>query len=167
MQYYQPSDEHLFVGDPMPFFHDGVYHFYYLIDPDHHQANNRIGGAQVAHASTRDLVNWALHPLAIPTGPAGSYDQYTICTGSAFFHEGTTYFWYATRMVPEGGDYSSHTQHVCLATSTDGVHFEKDPGHPIIDADAHLQARHFRDPHQDTKSAFFTGNLCRTLGEPC
>jgi len=130
----------------MPFFHDGVFHLYYLLDEDHHQARGKLGGHQVAHASSRDLANWEHHPIAIPTGPPGSCDHHTICTGSPFFHDGTYYFWYATRTVPEGGELADQTQHVCLATSTDGIHFEKDPGNPVIEAAPHLQARHFRDP---------------------
>jgi sucrose-6-phosphate hydrolase SacC (GH32 family) len=91
-------------------------------------------------------VDWNHHPLAIPTGPPGACDEHTICTGAPFFHDGVYYFWYATRMVPEGGSYADHTQHVCLATSSDGIHFEKDPGNPILDAAPSLRARHFRDP---------------------
>ena len=167
MQYYQPSDEHLFFGDPMPFFHDGVFHLYYLLDADHHQANRTLGGAQVAHASSRDLVNWEHHPLAIPTGPPGACDQYTICTGSPFVHDGTWYFWYATRMVPEGGAFADHTQHVCLATGTDGIHFEKDPGNPILHANDRLRARHFRDPvvFRDSDTGLFHMLVTSQLAE--
>ncbi|HIC17739.1 TPA: hypothetical protein EYO77_06470, partial [Candidatus Poribacteria bacterium] len=65
MQYFKPSDP-FFVGDCMPFFHQGEFRLYYLLDENHHQSLGGLGGHQWAHASSTDLVNWDHHPLAIP-----------------------------------------------------------------------------------------------------
>ena len=64
MQYFKPEGDS-FVGDCMPFFHDGVFHLYYLLDRGHHRERGGLGGHQWAHASSRDLVHWEHHPLAI------------------------------------------------------------------------------------------------------
>ena len=84
MQYFKPPGD-FFVGDCMPFFHAGVFHLYYLLDEQHHQALQGLGGHQWAHASTTDLVNWQHHPLALPITAA---TEGSICTGTVFFHDG-------------------------------------------------------------------------------
>ena len=114
LQYFKPQGSY-FVGDCMPFYHDGTFRLFYLLDENHHAARDGLGGHQWAQASSQDLVHWQQHPLAIPI----TQDREgSICTGSVFFHEGTYYGFYATRM-------RDHTQHLSLAASRDGIHFEK------------------------------------------
>ena len=135
MQYYKPEG-HFFVGDCMPFSHNGVFHLFFLLDENHHQGNGGLGGHQWAHVSTRDLVKWTHHPLALPlTEPW----EGSICTGSAFFHDGLYYAFYAVRKP-------DRTQHLCLATSRDGVAFEKRKNNPFLSAPAGYRADDFRDP---------------------
>ena len=92
-----------FVGDCMPFFHDGTFHLYYLLDEDHHRARNGYGGHQWAHAASDDLIHWRHYPLAVPVGDEGEYDYLSICTGSTFYHDGVYYAFYATRRLAEDG----------------------------------------------------------------
>jgi hypothetical protein len=87
MQYFRP-DGNFFVGDCMPFFHDGTFRLYYLVDEAHHEALGGLGGHQWEQASTEDLVHWKHHPLAIPITEER---EGSICTGSVFFHKGTYY----------------------------------------------------------------------------
>ena len=134
MQYFQPVGG-FFVGDCMPFFHDGTFRLYYLLDEGHHQARGGLGGHQWAQASTRDLVHWDHHPLAIPLTEA---HEGSICTGSVFFHEGVYHAFYATRR-------RDGTEHLSLAVSRDGVHFHKARPDLAL-APAGYQPRHFRDP---------------------
>jgi hypothetical protein len=136
MQYYKPADPHLFVGDCMPFWHDGVFHLYYLLDEGHHSALDGLGGHQWAHASTTDLRQWTHHPLALPIteGWEGS-----ICTGSVFCHEGTWYAFYATRN-------RERKEHLSVARSADGIHFEKTEPNPFFVQPSGYAPRHFRDP---------------------
>ncbi|MEZ4668119.1 MAG: hypothetical protein R3E39_09400 [Anaerolineae bacterium] len=135
MQYFKPADPY-FVGDCMPFFHAGVFHLYYLLDENHHAALGGLGGHQWAHASTTDLVHWTHHPLAIPI----THDwEGSICTGSTFFHEGTYYGFYATRM-------RDRTQHLSVATSTDGIHFQKTEPNPYASPPPDINPYDYRDP---------------------
>lgn len=136
MQYWDPGHDR-FVGDCMPFWHDGVYHLYYLLDEGHHQALGGLGGHQWAHASTRDLVHWTHHPLAIPR----THDwEGSICTGSVIHHGDTYYGFYATRM-------RDHTQHLAYATSADGVHYGKQEPNPLASPPAGYSPYHCRDPY--------------------
>ena len=135
MQYFKPENENQFVGDCMPFFHDGTYHLYYLLDEEHHCALGGLGGHQWAHASSTDLVHWTHHPLAIPITEDW---EGSICTGSTFFHEGTYYGFYATRT-------RQRKQHLSLAVSQDGVNFRKTVPNLASPPEGY-SAYHYRDP---------------------
>lgn len=115
-QYYAPKQGEYNVGDCMPFFHDGVFHAYFLKDRHSHQSKWRLGAHQFAHISSRDLLHWETHPLAVPiTHPW----EGSICTGSFLYAKGKYYAFYAVRM----SDYTSAK--LSWATSVDGIHFEK------------------------------------------
>lgn len=135
MQYFTPAGG-VFAGDCMPFFHDGVFHLYYLRDEQHHQALGGLGGHQWAHASTRDLVHWTHHPLAIPITEKR---EGSICTGSVFYHAGTYYGFYATRT-------RDRTQHLSLAISRDGILFDKVEPNPLASPPPAYSPYHYRDP---------------------
>ena len=135
MQYFRPTGD-FFVGDCMPFYHDSVFHLYYLLDESHHQSKGGLGAHQWAHATTRDLVHWEHHPLALPITRDW---EGSICTGSVLHHEGTYYAFYATRMP-------DWTQHLCVATSADGIRFEKSPANPFASPAAGYAPQHYRDP---------------------
>lgn len=134
-QYFTPDGPY-FVGDCMPFWHDGVFHLYWLLDEDHHRGGGGLGYHQWAHASTRDLVHWEHHPLAL--GIDADWEG-SICTGSLLWHEGTYYAFYAVRRP----DWS---QHFHLATSPDGVHFTKLGPEPMLSPPEGYAPEHFRDP---------------------
>jgi sucrose-6-phosphate hydrolase SacC (GH32 family) len=135
MQYFRPGGD-FFAGDAMPFFHDGVFHLFYLLDENHHQAKGGLGGHQWAHATTTDLAHWTQHPLALPI--TESFEG-SICTGSLFYHAGTYYAFYATRRL-------DRTQHLSLATSRDGIHFQKTAPNPLASPGAGYSPNHYRDP---------------------
>jgi beta-fructofuranosidase len=135
VQYYRPGGP-FYVGDCMPFFHEDTFHLYYLLDENHHQAKAGLGAHQWAHASTRDLVRWEHHPLAIGITEER---EGSICTGSTFYHDGTFYGYYATRML-------DRTQHLSLATSSDGIHFEKQLPNPFASPPQGYSPYDYRDP---------------------
>src|SRR5262249_14599124 len=136
MQYFKPSATEQFAGDCMPFFHDGTFHLFYLLDESHHAALGGLGGHQWAHTTTTDLINWTHHPLAI----AITQDwECSICTGSTFFHDGTFYGFYATRKA-------DWTQHLGLATSKDGIAFHKTLPNPLASPSRGYNPLHYRDP---------------------
>lgn len=146
MQYFKP-DGIYFVGDCMPFFQDGVFHFYYLLDENHHHGKNGLGGHQWAHASTSDLRHWKHHPLAIAITEER---EASICTGSVFYHDGLYRGYYATRMM-------DGTEHLSVATSTDGIHFEKTQPNPFASPGEGYAPRAYRDPFvfQDERTGLF------------
>jgi len=135
MQYFKPGNENQFVGDCMPFFHDGTYHLYYLLDGGHHGALGGLGGHRWAHVSSTDLVHWTHHPMAIPITEDW---EGSICTGSTFFHEGTYYGFYATRT-------RERKQHLSLAVSGDGVSFQKTVPNLASPPEGY-SPYHYRDP---------------------
>ncbi len=154
MQYYRPGG-HYFVGDCMPFFHEGIFHLYYLLDENHHQAKGGLGAHQWAHASTRDLIHWDHHPLAIGITEER---EGSICTGSTFYHDGTFYGYYATRML-------DRTQHLSLATSSDGIHFTKQLPNPFASPPQGYSPYDYRDPcvFRDEETGLFHLLVTATL----
>lgn len=86
------------IGDCMPFSdpeNDGAYHLFWLYDRHHHCSKWGLGAHQWAHASTKDLIHWDEHPMAVAIT-----EQYegSICTGSAIRDGDSFYAWYAIRM---------------------------------------------------------------------
>jgi beta-fructofuranosidase len=136
IQYFKPQDPLLFVGDCMPFSHAGIFYFYYLQDENHHQALGGLGGHQWGLATSPDLRAWQHHPLALPITAEW---EGSICTGSVLRHAGKFYAFYATR-------YRDYTQHLGLAVSTDGIHYEKQHPNPLFSPPAGYNPYHFRDP---------------------
>lgn len=135
MQYFKPAGD-FFVGDCMPYFHNGLFHLYYLLDENHHQALNGLGGHQWAHASTTDLVHWTHHPLALPITDA---QEGSICTGSVYFYAGRHYAFYATRAL-------DRQQRLSLAVSDDAIHFTKINTNLFFPPQPDYSPLHFRDP---------------------
>lgn len=143
MQYWKPEAENEFAGDMMPFWDGHQFHLFYLLDRDHHAEQGGLGGHQWAHASTLDLVEWQHHPLALPIGAPGEYDQHGICTGSIFEYEGVYHAFYATRIKrPDGSVFEA----ISRAASRDLIHFVKSPQNPMFTAQAGLSPRNHRDP---------------------
>jgi hypothetical protein len=157
MQYFKPAEEGQFVGDCMPFFHEGVFHLFWLLDEGHHHARGGLGCHQWAHSTTTDLVHWEHHPLAIPIT---NEREGSICTGSVFYHDGVYRAYYATR-------YPDWTEHLSLATSTDGIHFEKAEPNPFASPGTEY-TKSFRDPHvfRDPETGLFHLLVTTSLREP-
>lgn len=158
MQYYKPEGDFFFAGDCMPFFHDGIFHLYYLLDENHHQALNGLGGHQWAHASTTDLIHWQHHPLALSID--AEFEK-SICTGSLFYHDGIYYAFYATRLA-------NWHQQLSWATSRDAIHFEKQPPNPLALPPTGYSPLHFRDPcpFHDPETGLFHLLVTAMLEEP-
>lgn len=115
-QNFKPDGHNVRAGDCMPFYHDGTFHLFYLFDRRAHQSKWGLGAHQWAHISTKDLVNWDEHPLAIAVD---KQEEGSICTGSVVFFNGVYYAYYAVRM------YDGSPAELTWSTSKDGIHFEK------------------------------------------
>lgn len=107
----------IFVGDCMPFSHEGVYHVLYLKDRHHHQSKWGLGAHQWNHISTVDFKEWNIHPMAVEID-----DQWegSICTGSWIFDGNRHYLFYTVRMC------DGSPARICRSISEDGYHFKKD-----------------------------------------
>ncbi len=143
MQYWKPDGEDSFAGDMMPYWDGRRFHLFYLLDHGHHTMNGGLGGHVWAHTSSEDLQTWEHHPVAVPIGPPGSCDQYTICTGSIFEDQGAYHAFYATRPRAEDGTSS---EAICRAAGRDLIHFDKSPDSPLLVAEPDMDPRNFRDP---------------------
>lgn len=113
---WRPGGHNTGAGDCMPFFHDGVYHLFYLFDRRSHNSKWGLGAHQWAHISSTDLVNWESHPFAITVD-----DQYegSICTGSVIHHKGVFYAFYSVRMSDKS------PAKLTYSTSANCIHFTK------------------------------------------
>lgn len=122
-QYWRPADYNAYVGDCMPFFHDGVLHLYYLYDRRHHQGKWGAGGHQFAHISTRDLIGWEDHPLALTLERA---DEGSLGTGNCIFHDGVFHMYWIehARRIPFR-EARFHADNIFVACGNDAMRFER------------------------------------------
>jgi hypothetical protein len=65
LQYFKPVGDNLFVGDAIPYFHNGTYYLFWLLDSAHHSSLGGLGGHQWAVSTTKDLKHWVNYPIAI------------------------------------------------------------------------------------------------------
>lgn len=129
VQYWRPRGFNTFVGDCMPAFYDGEFHFYYLFDRRHSGSKWSMGAHQFAHASSKDLIHWTHHPMAVKITEQW---ECSIGTGIIVPHQGTYHAFYIQhgrrcwfKDAPHAGDT------IQVATSTDGLHFQKQP-EPVV-----------------------------------
>lgn len=134
-QFWRPHGFNTNAGDAMPLFHEGRFHVFYLLDRRHHKSKWGLGAHQWAHLSSPDLKTWEHHPMALPITEEW---EGSICTGSAFYDRGVWYAFYATRMP-------DRSERLAVATSRDGIHFQKQ----IPTAFAEPQAPYRRGPNRD------------------
>lgn len=159
MQYFKPAEEHLFSGDCMPYYHNGTFYLYWLLDEGHHAGLDGLGGHQWALSTSTDLVNWKHYPVAL--GIENEEWEKSICTGSVIAEGDKFYAFYATR-VKENGNI--HEQ-LSYAISTDGGYtYRKQEPNPFYYAPEECISRDFRDPKvfKDEKGLFhlfIPGNL--------
>ncbi|MCD7936726.1 MAG: hypothetical protein LUG98_07695 [Tannerellaceae bacterium] len=159
MQYFKPAEDHLFAGDCMPYYHEGTFYLYWLLDEGHHAGLEGLGGHQWALSTTTDLVNWKHHPVAL--GIDDEEWEKSICTGSVIAEKDRFYAFYATRVKEEG---KVHEQ-LSFAISTDGgLTYVKQQPNPFYYAPEECISRDFRDPKVFKDEAglfhlFISGNL--------
>ena len=107
-------EKNVFVGDCMPYTHDGRYHVLYLKDRRHHTSKWGFGAHQWEHVSTSDFDKWEIHPTAVEiTAP----HEGSICTGSWIERNGKQYLFYTVRMADRS------PAPILRSVSEDGYHF--------------------------------------------
>ena len=116
IRYWAPEPGRHNVGDCMPFSDGDTFHLFYLKDRHQHKAKWGKGAHQFAHISTRDMVHWKQHPVAVEITHQW---EGSICTGSVIRAKGKYYAFYAVRMMDGSGARLS------WAVSDDCIHFTK------------------------------------------
>ncbi|MBN2451240.1 MAG: hypothetical protein JXR77_12675 [Lentisphaeria bacterium] len=127
VQYFRPRGHNRKAGDCIPWWdaRRGTFRLFYLILRRNHQSkwDAGHGGLEIWQTSTRDLETWEHHPVTVPISePWEAWNG----TGGVGFQDGV-YSWFYP--CP---DYDSGHGGIQLATSTDGVHFEKRGPHPFL-----------------------------------
>jgi sucrose-6-phosphate hydrolase SacC (GH32 family) len=140
IQYFTPNGDNLFVGDCIPYYHEGTYYLYWLLDSGHHSALNGLGGHQWTLSTTKDLKHWTHYPVVI--GIDEDWEK-SICTGSVENDGKKFYAFYATRLLDSEGKVN---EQLSYATSTDAIHFEKQKPNPFYTFAPGYNKKNFRDP---------------------
>lgn len=154
---YRPAFHHTpaygWMNDPNGMFYkDGEWHLYYQYNP----YGSRWGNMNWAHATSRDLINWEQHGVAIAADGVG-----TIFSGSCVVdHENTAGFGKGAVIALYTSDGIAQRQ--CLAYSNDnGYTFHKYEGNPILS----LDIPDFRDPNMFWNEDIKAWNLILACGQ--
>ncbi|MEO8396095.1 MAG: family 43 glycosylhydrolase [Chloroflexota bacterium] len=139
--FFRPEDG--WAADFIPFYWQGEYHLFYL--KDYRDKANHGEGTPWFHLSTRDFVHFVDHGEALPRGREDEQDLY-VFTGCAIEKDGLFHIFY-TGHNPHFRAAGKPEQAIMHATSSDLIHWEKDPANPILFADPECSEIHdWRDP---------------------
>ncbi len=117
----------------------GWYHLFYQYNPK----NCDWASMHWGHAVSRDMIHWKDMPIALEPDRDYDNDPEGGCfSGCAVEKDGLLYLFYTASA--KHGNKLYQTQ--CLATSRDGVHFEKYAGNPLISRHPEGALAPFRDP---------------------
>ncbi|MBQ9859286.1 MAG: glycoside hydrolase family 32 protein [Clostridia bacterium] len=114
----------------------GYYHAFYQHAPDYEVPWKQP--MHWGHARTKDFLHWEELPVALY--PDEWYDSNGCWSGTAIVKDDTLYLFYASVRGEE------KIQTVSVASSKDGIHFEKYEKNPIIDHYPPEGGPDFRDP---------------------
>ena len=146
MDYTQPLSYHFrprkgWINDPNGLvFFKGYYHVFYQHAPDFEVPWKQP--MHWGHARTKDFITFEELPVALY--PDKLYDTDGCWSGTAIVKDGVLYLFYASIRKDTEGHHAYQT--VSVATSTDGIHFEKYAGNPVIDHFPADGGKDFRDP---------------------
>ncbi len=128
------------INDPNGLvFFKGEYHAFY----QHYPYGESWGPMHWGHAKSKDLVHWEHLPVAL--APDHDYDRDGCFSGSAIVKDDTLYLIYTGHVwVDQSKDIAIQTQ--CIASSKDGIHFEKYENNPVIRDIPEDSTGHVRDP---------------------
>ena len=122
---------------------NGRYHAFF----QHHPASAYQGPMHWGHATSTDMLHWQHEPIAL--APGDKYDRDGCFSGSAVDDDGVLSLIYTGHIcLDDRGNDSIILEVQCLATSHDGIHFEKQ-GCVLTPPEGIM---HFRDPkvwHED------------------
>ncbi len=137
--FYKP--DHAILADCIPFYEDGVFHIFYLLD----YRDEKEVGTPWFKITTKDFVHFEDHGEMLPRGSKDEYDQY-VFTGSVIKDkQGRYHIWYTGHNIDmEPGNYVQAVMH---AVSDDLEHWKKIPEDTFVTPDPKLyEHRDWRDP---------------------
>lgn len=128
------------INDPNGLiFYKGEYHLFY----QHYPYAPKWGAMHWGHAKSKDLVHWDHMPIALAPSEPYDLDERGGCfSGSAVDDNGVLSLLYTGTIIQDGQIIQSQ----CLATSEDGITFEKYQGNPVIPGPPADGSAAFRDP---------------------
>ena len=112
----------------------GYYHVFYQYNPYQTNHDTKYWG----HVRSKDLIHWEQLPIALKSNDW--FDKDGVYSGSAIVHQERLYLFYTGNTKDKNG---VRTSYQCLATSHDGIHFEK---HGPITEQLSEFTGHIRDP---------------------
>ena len=140
IQYFKPAESRLFTGDCMPYYHDGTFYIYWLLDEGHHAGLGGLGAHQWALSTSENLRDWTHYPVAV--GIEEDWEK-SICTGSVIADKGSFYAFYSTRVQDDKG---VHEQLSYARSDDGGKTFVKQQPNPFYFPPEECVSRDFRDP---------------------
>ena len=128
------------INDPNGFIqYKGKYHLFYQYNP----YDSKWASMHWGHAESEDLIKWNHLPIALAPSEFYDDDDDGGCfSGSAVDDNGVLILMYTG--TTNNGEGTVQVQ--CIATSNDGVNFEKFEGNPVILPNFIEGNRDFRDP---------------------
>lgn len=134
-QHFHITPEQGLLNDPNGLcYFKGYYHVFYQYNP--HGTDHRV--KYWGHLRSRDMKHWEQLPVALESNDW--FDKNGVYSGGAWVHEETMYLFYTGNTKDENG---VRTSYQCVATSTDGITFEKRG--PILEQAPGFTG-HVRDP---------------------
>ena len=95
------------------------------------------------------MIKWKQIDFAL--APDSFYDIDGCYSGSAIVEENKLFLVYAGHKNKQ----NSYVESICVAESSDGIHFEKWNNNPIITRDPNINTKRFRDPKIFKKDNYF------------
>lgn len=131
-----PKSNHGYIGDPMPFYDEGIMNMFYLLD----ERGGTIGFHPFALLQTTNYLTWTDHGTVIPYVNSISSQDLALGTGSVIKDKNGLYHAFYTGHNSRGEmPYFEKIQH---ATSTDMIHWTKQPDDGFFGG-----VNDFRDPY--------------------
>ena len=115
----------------------GYYHIFYQYYP----YDSEWGPMHWGHARSKDLVHWETLPVALTPGES----EDGCFSGSAIEYDGKLWLIYTGHHYTDPTDQEQFYEDQNLAYSTDGIHFKKYEGNPVLRTPVG-NTKHFRDP---------------------
>lgn len=133
-----PTSEAGFVGDPMPYYEDGVFHVFYLED----LRDGKLGYHPWSLYETGNFYEYEYRGQVIPYGDSAQAQDIALGTGSVIKDQNGTYHAFYTGH----NDHFQPKEAVMHATSGDLLNWTKIPEDTLFAGD-HYPDVDFRDPY--------------------